>query len=158
MRKHFAIALFGTLLVCSLVVFSPATSAGHLGQIQTVDGVAIYLGVVPAAVLRQHLGNYPVHEVSKIPSGKCDHQVMLALFDDPGGERITNAVVTVRIAALALAGPTKPLDPMVVAGTLTDCNYFRIWPSDTTVIPAEIRRPDATRMIQARFFLEGHVE
>ncbi len=98
MRKRFAIALFGTLFVCSLAIFSPAASAGHFGQIQTVDGVAIYPGVVPAAVLRQRPGNYPAHEVSRIPSGKHVHHVMLALSDNPGGERITNAVITVRVA------------------------------------------------------------
>jgi hypothetical protein len=158
MPKSFAIALFGALFVCSLAMFSPAASAGHLGQTKTVDGVEIYLGIVPAAVLRQHASDYPAHEVSHIPSGKHAHHVMLALFDNWSGERITNAVVTARVAPLALAGSTKPLDPTVVAGALTYCNYFRISPSDTTVIQAEIRRPDTARVIHARFILEGHIE
>ena len=83
---------------------------------------------------------------------------MLALFDDPGGERITDAIVTARVAPLALTGPTKTLDPTVVAGALTYCNFFRISPSDTTVIQVEIRRPDVLRMIQARFVIEPHAE
>ncbi len=53
MSKSFIIALFGALF-CSLVSFSVAASATHLGQTKTVDGVTIYLGVVPVAVLRQH--------------------------------------------------------------------------------------------------------
>jgi len=158
MLKSFPIALFGALFVCSLAIFSPTASAGHFGQTKTVDGMVIYLGMVPAAVLRQHPNEYPAHEASKIPSGKHVHHVMLALFDHPGGKRITNAVVTLRVAPLALGGLTRPLDPMMVAGVLTYCNYFRILPSDTTVIRAEIRRPDAARVIQARFIVEPHTE
>ena len=162
MPKSFAIAtscaLFGALIVCSLVMFSPTASAGHFGQTKTVDGMVIYLGMVPAAVLRQHPSDYPAHEVRKIPSGKHVHHVMLALFDRPGGKRITDATVTVRVAPLALGGPTRPLDPMLVAGVLTYCNYFRIGPSDTTVIQAKIRRPDVARVIQARFIIEPYTE
>ena len=159
MPKSFAIALFGALF-CSLVSFSTAASATHLGQTKTVDGVAIYLGVVPAAEMRRHSDRYPAHELSKIPSGKHVHHVMLVLFDSPGGERITDAVIKARVAPLGLGGPTKPLDPMVVAGALTYCNYFQISPSslDTTVIQAEIQRPGVARVIQARFILEGYAE
>ena len=157
MLKSFVIALFGALF-CSLVVFSTAASATHLGQTKTVDGVAIYLGMVPAAVMRQNPDTYPAHEPSKIPSSKYVHHVMLALFDGPDGERITDAIVTARVAPLALAGPTKTLDPTVVAGVLTYCNYFRISSSDTTVIQAEIRRPDVARVTQARFVIEPHAE
>ncbi len=97
MPKSFVIALIGALF-CSVVVFSTAASATHLGQTKTVDGVAIYLGMVPAAVMRQNPDTYPAHEPSKIPSSKHVHHVMLALFDGRGGERITNAVVTARVA------------------------------------------------------------
>ncbi len=158
MPKSFAVALFGALLVCSLASFSTTASAGHFGQTKTVGGVVIYLGMVPATVLRQHPNDYPAHEVRKIPSGKHVHHVMLVLFDRPGGERITNAIVTARVAPLAFAGSTKPLDPMMVAGVLSYCNYFRISPSDTTVIQAEIRLPGAARVIHARFIVQPHTE
>jgi hypothetical protein len=48
--------------------------------------------------------------------------------------------------------------PTLVAGALTYCNYFRISPSDTTVIQAEIRRPGVARVTRARFILERHPE
>jgi hypothetical protein len=47
---------------------------------------------------------------------------------------------------------------MLVAGVLTYCNYFRISPSDTTVIRVEIRRPDAARVIHTRFIVEPYNE
>ena len=156
MPKCFVIALFSALSFALVLSFSTAASATHLGQTKTVDGVAIYLGMVPAAEMRRHPDRYPAHELNKIPSGRHVHHVMLVLFDDPGGERITNAVITARVAPLALAGSTKTLDPMMVAGALTYCNYFRVAPSDTTVIRADIQRPGAARAIRTRFLIEPH--
>ncbi len=162
MRKALAVALlgalFGALFVCALVVFSSATSAEHRGRTQTVNGLDVYLGVVSAEVLRQHPDRYPYHERTKLPSGKDMYHVMLALFDNASGVRITDAVVEARVAPLALGGPTRPLEPTLVAGALTYCNYFRISPSDTTVIQAEIRRPGVARVARARFILERYPE
>ncbi len=158
MRKALAVALFGALFACALVVFSSATSADHLGQTQTVNGLDIYLGVVSAEALRQDPDRYPYHEQAKLPSGKNMYHVMLALFDKASGVRITDAVVKARVAPLALGGPTRPLEPTLVAGALTYCNYFRISPSDTYVIQAEIRRPGVARMVRARFILERDPE
>ncbi len=158
MRKIFAIALFGALFVCALIVFSSATSAGHLGRTQTVNGLEVYLGVVSAEALRQRPDRYPYHEQAKLPSGKDMYHVMLALFDKTSGARITDAVVEARVAPLALAGPTRALEPTLVAGALTYCNYFKISPSDTTVIQAEIRRPGVARVVRARFVLDGYPE
>ena len=158
MRKALTIALFGVLFACALVLFSSATSADHLGQTQTVNGLDVYLGVVSAEALRQRPDSYPYHEQAKLPSGKNVYHVMLALFDKISGERITDAVVEARVAPLAFGGPTRPLEPTLVAGALTYCNYFRISPSDTYVIQAEIRRPDIARVVRARFILERHPE
>lgn len=162
MRKAFALALFGALFgvlfTCALVVFSSATSAEHRGRTLTVNGLEVYLGVVSVAVLRQHPDRYPRHEQAKLPSGRDMYHVMLALFDKISGARITDAVVEARVAPLALGGPTRPLDPILVAGALTYCNYFRISPSDTTVIQAEIRRPGVARVVRARFVLEPYPE
>ncbi len=97
MPKGLVIALFGSLFMF-LMVFSTAACATHLGKTKTVDGVAIYLGMVPAAVMRQNPDINPAHEPSKIPSSKHVHHVMLALFDGPGGARITDAIVTARVA------------------------------------------------------------
>ncbi len=162
MRKALAVvlfgALFGALFTCAMVVFSSATSAEHWGRTQTVNGLDLYLGVVSAEVLRQDPDRYPYHERTKLPSGRDMYHVMVALFDKTSGERITDAVVTARVAPLALGGPTRTLEPILVAGALTYCNYFRISPPDTYVIQAEIRRPDVARVVRARFILERHPE
>ena len=158
MRKALAVALFGAPFTCALVVFSSATSADHLGRRQTVNGLDVYLGVVSAEALRQDPDRYPYHERTKLPSGKDMYHVTLALFDKTSGEPITDAVIKARVAPLALGGPTRPLEPSRVAGASAYCNYFRISPSDTYVIQAEIRRPGLARVVRGRFILERHPE
>lgn len=154
MRKSFLIALFGTAFAFSLVVFSGASSADLVGQTLTIDGMDVYLGLIPVDTLRQHPDWYPNHRPDKFPPGKHVYHVMLALFDHSSGERITDAVVDATVAPLAFSGRKKTLHPIVVAGALTYCNYFRIAPLDIYVIKAEIRRPEATRITRARFVLE----
>ncbi len=158
MRKACQIALFGTLFAFSLLAFSGASSADHVGQTLTIDGMDVYLGLIPVETLRQSPDRYPHHRPGKFPRGKHVYHVMLALFDRSSGERITDAVVDASVAPLAFSGRKKTLHPTVVAGALTYCNYFRISPLDTYVIQAEIRRPEATRVTRARFVLERQTE
>ncbi len=158
MRKAYLIALFGTLFAFSLVAFSGAYSADHVGQTLTIDGMDVYLGLMPVDTLRQYPDRYPMHRPEKFPPGKHVYHVMLALFDHSSGERITDAVVDASVAPLAFFERKKNLHPTVVAGALTYCNYFRIGLLDIYVIRAEIRRPGATRVTRARFVLERQTE
>ena len=157
MAKAFRIALFSILFACTLAVFAAPVSGDHVGQSITVDGMSVHLGLMPAEVLRQHPEWYPEHEQSEIPSGKDFYHVMLALFDNSTGERITNAVVEARVSPLGLSGPKRALVPTRVGDTTTYCNYFRLSPSDTYVIQAVVRRPDVSRASNVRFVLERHL-
>ena len=156
MRTALAIALFGTLLIGATIAFPGAAPAGHLGQTQTVNGMTVYLGIVQVDTFGKYPDQYPKHAQGEFPSGKHVYHVMLALFKTADGERITDAIIEVTVAPLAFSGPRTPLHPTVVAGALTYCNYFRISPSDTYVIKAEIHRPGVARAIRAEFILERH--
>ena len=158
MRRAYQIALFGTLLAFSLVAFPGASSADHVGQTLTIDGMDVYLGLIRVDALRQNPDQYPSHRPEKFPSGKNVYHVMFALFDKASGVRITDAVVDATVAPLAFSGLKKNLHPTVVAGALTYCNYFRISPLDTYVIKAEIRLPEACCVFRARFVLERQTE
>ncbi len=158
MRRTFLIALFGTLFAFSLVALSGTSSADHVGQTLTIDGMDVYLGLKQVDTLRQNPVHYPNHQPEKFLSGKHVYHVMLALFDASSGERITDAVVDASVVPLAFSGPKKELHPTVVAGALTYCSYFRISPRDTYVIRAEIRRPETAHVTRARFVLERQTE
>jgi hypothetical protein len=157
MARAFKIALFSILFACILAVFGAPISGDHAGQSTTVDGMSVHLGLMPAEVLRQHPEWYPEHEQSEVPSGKHFYHVMLALFDNSTGERVTKAVVEARVSPLGLSGPKRSLVPKRVSGTITYCNFFRLSPLDTYVIQAVIRRPDVSRASKVRFVLERHL-
>ena len=93
MRNALAITLFGTLFAIASVAYSGAACADPLGQTQTVDGMVVYLGLMPVDNIRQYPTSYPKHDQSRFPSGKNAYHVLLALFESSNGERITDAVI-----------------------------------------------------------------
>ena len=61
-----------------------------------VDGVAVYIGMVPAELVR---GHPPAHPESTMHGGVQvgENHLTVAVFDDKSGRRITDAQVTVHI-------------------------------------------------------------
>lgn len=156
MSRHRLLGLLGALFVGLAGLFPVGARADHLGQYEVADGMTVYLGLMAAEVLRQHPQRYPAQMRAKIPRAANTYHVLLALFDNASGERITDAEVEARVSPVGLVGTTRRLDPMVVAGALTYCNYFKIKPTDTYLVEARIRRPGASRVVEVRFVLEPH--
>ena len=120
---------------------------------QTIDGVTIYLGVVPAALVQGHsttLGD-PRSLHGGTPEGMGSHHVMVALFDAATGARITDA----RVSASIDGGPlTKPLEPMEVNGLTTYGNFFVLSGPAVRRIHVEILRSGKSKTIEADFAFE----
>ncbi len=91
-----------------------------------------------------------------VPPGKHHHHVMVALFDEKTGNRITDATVTAYVAELGLAGHTKRLEPMPVADTVTYGNYFEMRVSVRYRISVQVRRPASARVVEAEFEYTHH--
>ncbi len=159
MSRNLLNGAFGALLAGFLVIFPAVSSAGHLERSQVVDGMVVYLGIMPAEVMRQHPDRYPEHQMhGGIPSGKDMYHLLVTLFDRASGERITDADVKARVSPLGLAGPIKHLHPMSTAGAVCYCEYFELSPTDTYVIRLEIRRPGVPGVIEAEFQHRPHPE
>jgi hypothetical protein len=107
---------------------------------KNVDGLEIYLGVVPARMIR----DWPSKETGAmhggIPAGDQYHHIMIALFNKDG-KRITDADITARVGEIGVAQETKKLEPMTISGTITYGNYFYMAEDGTYVIHLEIRLP-----------------
>lgn len=132
---------------------------GNIGGSKTVDGVTIYLGVTPAAMLREEYAKQsPEREMhGGIPPGAHEHHVMIALFDASGGKRITDADVEATVHEVGLSGATKKLLPMTIAGMTTYGNFFAM-PNDTIYrIELAIRRPGVDGVVHAEFDYE-HID
>jgi len=128
---------------------SAAAPARSSQEYQVVEGMNVYLGVVPAKVIREHAGDYPA-SVSATPSGSDQRYVTIALFDAKSGQRITDAVVTARVAAGTQASAEKSLKAVTVAGSLTYGEYFPMG-GGTYKITVHIYRPGSSSVAETEF-------
>lgn len=127
MRIAFAKRLSAAVLaVMGLVSLNISAVAGDAPETpQVVDGVAIYLGVIPAQIVQGHPNKHPEATMhGGVPKrGHRDH-VVVALFDNDTGRRIENAQVTGSVKEIGLSTEQKKLEPMRIADSVTYGNYF----------------------------------
>ena len=109
--------------IALLVVTANAQSAGLS---QTVNGVTIYLGIIPSEIVRGHPAEHPESSMHGSPKGLDLRHLVVALFDANTTERITDAEVSARVEQLGLTADHKDLGPMQIAGTISYGNFFRM--------------------------------
>jgi hypothetical protein len=119
---------------------------------KTVGNVAIYLGLLPAEMIRGHRAQHPETSMhGGQPAGSGEYHVVIALFDAGGGARITNAAVSARVSEVGLAGEEKTLQPMEIAGTETYGSYFRMSGNGPFRIALLIHIPGDPAEVKAEF-------
>ena len=137
------------LLAVPLALASPA-SAGVVDGVKTVDGLTVYLGLVPAAMTRAHP---PQHAETTMHGGIArpsvhDVHLLVAVFNKATGERLNNVIVTARIHGTNLNRWTVPLTPMTVNGVLTYGGYTSLGVEQDVMISVEIKRPRERRHLR----------
>ncbi|MFV1996448.1 MAG: hypothetical protein ACC641_00420 [Acidiferrobacterales bacterium] len=145
--------LNAALVLIGVAIINPlAVAANAPENFQVVDGVAIYLGVMPAQIIKGHSDEHPEHKMhGGVPTkGHRDH-VVVALYDDATGKRIENVTVTAGVMELGLGSNRKKLEPMKIAGTITYGNYFDMPNKNIYHIKVQIRRPGIKKVIEAQF-------
>lgn len=150
-RQRWRIAISRVLCAAALMLVvtpSHTEDAGPLNQ--TVAGVEIYLGVVPAAMVRGHPRQHPEGRMHGGTAGRGYH-VMVALFEAKTGARIVNAQVGARLVSPSPSGPETRLEPMTIAGAQTYGNYLDMAPGGSYRIDVSIRRPGIAESIHATF-------
>jgi opacity protein-like surface antigen len=130
-----------------------AAFAADSSQHKVVNGVAIYLGVLPAEMILGHPKAHPESEMhGGVPAGQHQQHVVVSLFDHATGKRISGAKVSARVHEINLAGAQKKLEPMLIAGTVSYGNYFNIPASNNPYrIRVLIELPGVAGMIEAQF-------
>lgn len=110
------------LLVASVLAIGFAKSAeAKAEESKTVGGLTVYLGVVPAEVVKgpgPHSAEQPMH--GGTPRGTHEYHIVVAVYDAVSNMRITDATVTAKVSGLGLAGPQKTLEQMKVPGSIAD--------------------------------------
>ena len=124
--------------------------AADVGQSQTVAGLTVYIGIVPAEIVRGHPGAHPEAQAhGGPPQGAHEYHLIVAIFDAATGTRVENAKVGARVSSLGLAGSRKVLEPMKIADTVTYGNYFDLPGRGAYTVEVEIERQQGT--VRAKF-------
>ncbi|OGI51467.1 MAG: hypothetical protein A3E57_04945 [Candidatus Muproteobacteria bacterium RIFCSPHIGHO2_12_FULL_60_33] len=136
------------LLAGLLLLVSATVAAG--GYQQVADGVAIYFGILPAELVRGHPPGHPESGMhGGVPVG--ENHIMVALFEDKTGKRITRAEVSATIMGPDRFKMTKKLEPMIIAGAASYGNYFNMPGPGPYRIALRIRTPGIGHDIEATF-------
>lgn len=138
-----------------LLALNPAGAAPTKAPetFQIIDGVAIYLGVMPAQIVSGHRATQQEKRMhGGIPKGRNSVHLVVALFDDDSDQRIEDAQITASVSELGVGGETKKLDTMRIADNVSYGNYFDMVGDKTYRIQLSIRLPGQAQVIKASFF------
>lgn len=150
--SHLKTLLRGTVLGIAALLLSSAFAA-DTGRHKIVNGVSIYLGVMPAEMILGHPKPHTEAEMhGGVPAGGHRYHVLVALFDNASGKRITGAKVKANVFEIGLYGTQKNLEPMLIAGTVSYGNYFNIPETDNPYrIQVRIELPGVPGVIETEF-------
>jgi hypothetical protein len=153
MHTYFTKTLLKTVyvLTASAILNTAAIASDAPEKVQIVDGMTIYIGVMPAEIIQGHPNEHPEKKMhGGVPKkGHRDH-VVVALFDKDTGQRIEDATVHGILVEPGLRKQKKSLEPMKIAGTITYGNYFDMPDNSTYHIKIEVLRTDKP-VIEAKF-------
>ncbi len=143
-----AVVALGVLLSVST---RPALAADDSDLAKTAGGITVYLGVVPAQVVKGELkpGEQPMH--GHVPQNLHEYHIIAALFDAASGARVSDATVTAQVSGLGLAGTKKALEPMQIEGTTTYGMFFDLPGADIYTIRLHVDRPAPARAADLEF-------
>jgi hypothetical protein len=141
-RAH-AWMLTMTLLwgVGGLHAASAADSAYH----RQVDGLSIYLGVLPAALVERRHPGTEIAGHGRSPRGHQVYHLMVAVFDEESGERVEDLDVEARVIPLGGPAVSRPLEPMTIGDTVTYGNYFDMAAPGPHEVRVSLLRPGRAR-------------
>lgn len=141
--RRLAWAAVGAAVV-ALAACAAAPQAGPTDQRQQNERITLYYGVVPAALSQAAQAAHPptpdVHGAVRPPADS--HHFVVALFETPTGQRITEATVTVRHTPPRGTATTKVLEPMPLGDALSFGTTFVIAEGRNHRFSIEVRRGD----------------
>lgn len=139
--------LKAALVVMGMVMLNPIAAAADAPEnFQVVDGVALYLGVMPAQLVQGHTAMH-----GGVSAARYRDHLVVALFDNATGRRIEDAQVTAAVMAPGLSSQWKTLESMRVAEAVTYGNYFDMPREGAYHIQLRIRHPGHPQLIEAKF-------
>ena len=146
------------LLIAVIVMVSGCSNNADLPRNkQTVGGMTIELGVMPAERVKGHStapGDPNAMHGGTPPNSNANH-IVVALFDAKTGARVTDAQIRAGVGNRWYNHePDRFLEPMEISGTTSYGNFFSMQAAGIWRIHLVIRRPGMTRPVEADFGYE----
>jgi hypothetical protein len=137
-------ALFGGVWLASNL--TAVATAAETDLSKTAGGVTVYLGIVPAEIVKACLRAPPPNDrrTGALQRGAHEYHVVAAVFDATSGVRVSDAVVTAEVSGLGLSGAKKKLEPMQISGTTTYGGFFDLPGFDLYTVKLAVERSGAS--------------
>jgi hypothetical protein len=149
-RRQAIAVVLGALCVGTLpLVWSDLAAAQDARLSKTAGGTTVYVGVVPAEIVKGLSKEPPMH--GGVPKGAHQYHLVAAVFDAAGGARVADAVVNAQISGIGLSGEKKKLEPMEIANTTSYGGFFDLPGRDLYTIRLTIERPGQPRPVDMEF-------
>lgn len=139
------------LLFLVLASLSVPAWARHSAQHETVDGLEVYIGLLPAPMVQRFPKGSEEERMHGGPPGKRQYHLVAAVFDSVTGHRIEGADVRARVAPLGLVGAEKHLEPMKIQSAASYGQYFGIRENGRYTVIVTVRRTNQAPAVVARF-------
>jgi hypothetical protein len=150
LKRNLGFAL-ATLCLFAISWSSMAVAADDVPY-KLAGGLAVYIGVVPAEIVKGHPSGHTEKTMhGGAPRGAHQYHLVAAIFDAASRARVSDATVTAQISGIGLSGTKKKLDPMEIASTVTYGGFFNLPGRDLYTIGLTIDRPGQPKPVSLEF-------
>ena len=143
-RRARIAALLMILGVAGVLGCAQSASAADDQFYKTVDGIAVYIGVLPAEMIKGHPSGHPEATMhGGLPAGQHEYHLVVAIFDSSSGQRISDASVKAWVSERGVGGNELVLEPMQIEGTVTYGGFVSFPSTAQYVVHLDIARAQA---------------
>lgn len=146
------VRVVGAIVLATVGLLAGPAPAASNEDYKVIDGLAVYLGILPAGMIRDHGETHPESTMHGGPGSNGDYHVVVAIFETASGERVEDAEVSATVEGLGhIRQEGLTLEPMAIAGTVTYGGFFTPPDDGRYVIAIEIRRPGQAEPVRIDF-------
>ena len=146
-----ALIALGLIAFLALVFFIVLPAHAATEYEKHADGLAVYLGILPAQLLRGPSDGHLATMHGCLPSGSGSHHVVIAVYEERTGKQLDSAAVEATVAPLGMGETSRALEPMKIANTTTYGNFFPMDVPGPYRIRVSIRQQEQRGMTRVQF-------
>lgn len=122
------------------------------GNVKTVGGTDIYLGVLPAEAIRSLSKDSAERSMhGGVPGGAGQYHVNVSVIDAATRAPIAGARAQITIDEPGISSETKALQPVTLGSAPSYGSYVKLKAKTQYVFIVKVQKPDSAQPIEARF-------